>query len=296
MKKAFSLLLACLLVIAAALPASALALGDVDGDGRVSAKDARLALRISARLENSNELQRAAADADGDGNVSAKDARIILRVSARLTTFEEARRPKPNAMALYRPLLEQFRDAAQSGWQGFTATSKIGGFQTSEFWPTRKPAPSAIGYALIDLDNDGTPELLLDTVSASSSITDMFTIVDGQIRHVFSTQQRNTVTLLDDNTLDKLGYGGAFHYQNAYMTFADGSLTCTLYLSVDWGTYEMYEGPYPVKLSNGLPYPDFSAPHGKNLTEAQYNRLKESLPQPKIYERLPLPTFFLNAG
>ena len=58
--------------------------GDVNGDGKVTADDARKALRASARLENLNEKEKSAADINGDGKVTADDARTILRKSARL--------------------------------------------------------------------------------------------------------------------------------------------------------------------------------------------------------------------
>lgn len=66
-------------------------LGDVDLNGRVTASDARLALRYSARLEKLTAEQIAnAAVLKRDGKtVRAADARKILRVSARLTTFDE---------------------------------------------------------------------------------------------------------------------------------------------------------------------------------------------------------------
>lgn len=60
--------------------------GDVDGDKKVSAADARLALRRSVGLEDykegSNEFL--ACDVDHDGKVSAADARLILRASVGL--------------------------------------------------------------------------------------------------------------------------------------------------------------------------------------------------------------------
>ena len=70
--------------------------GDTDGDGKVTAKDARFVLRLSARLETATAAQKAAAEVDGDGRITAKDARIILRVSARLTTFESAGKVEAN--------------------------------------------------------------------------------------------------------------------------------------------------------------------------------------------------------
>lgn len=55
--------------------------GDIDGDGSVTAADARLALRTSVGSEELSHLQRAAADVDGDGQITAADARAILRSS-----------------------------------------------------------------------------------------------------------------------------------------------------------------------------------------------------------------------
>ena len=58
--------------------------GDVNGDGKITADDARKALRASAKLENLTNKETLAADINGDGKVSADDARTILRKSARL--------------------------------------------------------------------------------------------------------------------------------------------------------------------------------------------------------------------
>lgn len=59
-------------------------LGDVDLSGKISAADARLALRISAKLDTPDEKSKTAADVNLDGTVTAADARLILRYSARL--------------------------------------------------------------------------------------------------------------------------------------------------------------------------------------------------------------------
>ncbi|MCD7827696.1 MAG: dockerin type I repeat-containing protein [Clostridiales bacterium] len=61
--------------------------GDVDGDGKVTAADARLILRRAAKLITFTDAQNKLADVDGDGNVTATDARIVLRVSAGLETL-----------------------------------------------------------------------------------------------------------------------------------------------------------------------------------------------------------------
>lgn len=62
-------------------------LGDANCDGEINAVDARLVLRISAKLEKYPAVDTAYfknADINGDGELTAADARIILRCSAGL--------------------------------------------------------------------------------------------------------------------------------------------------------------------------------------------------------------------
>ncbi len=56
--------------------------GDADLSGKVTAADARLALRHSAKLETLSGEKFANADVNGDSIISATDARLILRFSA----------------------------------------------------------------------------------------------------------------------------------------------------------------------------------------------------------------------
>jgi hypothetical protein len=67
-------------------------MGDVDGDEKISAADARLALRASVKLEKfwnqPDDRQFKASDTDGDKKISAGDARKILRVSVKLDKFD----------------------------------------------------------------------------------------------------------------------------------------------------------------------------------------------------------------
>lgn len=59
-------------------------LGDVNFDGKITAADARLALRMSAKLETPTDVEFIVADVIVDGKIEAADARLILRVSARV--------------------------------------------------------------------------------------------------------------------------------------------------------------------------------------------------------------------
>lgn len=62
--------------------------GDLNGDGKVTADDARTCLRASAHLDTLGETAAAAADIFGDGTVTAANARKILRVAAQLDIFD----------------------------------------------------------------------------------------------------------------------------------------------------------------------------------------------------------------
>ncbi len=61
--------------------------GDIDGNGVVSVSDARLALRMAAKLDETTEQAIKAGDLDSDGAISVSEARTILRVAAKLETF-----------------------------------------------------------------------------------------------------------------------------------------------------------------------------------------------------------------
>ena len=61
--------------------------GDMNCDGSITAADARIALRISAQLEEADEYTLFVGDLDGDGRITASEARKILRVAALIDTF-----------------------------------------------------------------------------------------------------------------------------------------------------------------------------------------------------------------
>ncbi len=58
--------------------------GDVDGNGKIQSKDARMALRFCARLDTPTDLQMILSDVSYDQKVQSSDARLILRYAAKL--------------------------------------------------------------------------------------------------------------------------------------------------------------------------------------------------------------------
>lgn len=61
-----------------------LLMGDLDNDGKVTAIDARIALRIAAKMQTPTEYQLKVGDINKDGKITAADARAILLMSAGL--------------------------------------------------------------------------------------------------------------------------------------------------------------------------------------------------------------------
>ena len=69
--------------------ADSIILGDVDGNGKLTAMDARTALRVAAKIDTISESYLVAADVNFDGKVTAMDARMILRASAKIEALPE---------------------------------------------------------------------------------------------------------------------------------------------------------------------------------------------------------------
>lgn len=90
-KLLYVLLVVSLCNITFVFSAGANAIGDVSGDGEVTAGDARLALRASVGLENyePESEEGIAADATRDGMLTAEDARLILRAAVGLGELKE---------------------------------------------------------------------------------------------------------------------------------------------------------------------------------------------------------------
>lgn len=59
-------------------------LGDIDMDGKITAADARLLLRYTAKMTDLTSAQKNLADVNKDGKITAADARLVLRVAAKL--------------------------------------------------------------------------------------------------------------------------------------------------------------------------------------------------------------------
>lgn len=100
MKKILMVVLAVVMVLAISITAfsASVSIGDLDGNGKITASDARRTLRVSAGLDTFSAEEMVVADVDNNGKITASDARKILRVAAGLDSFaqedEEEQLPK----------------------------------------------------------------------------------------------------------------------------------------------------------------------------------------------------------
>lgn len=65
-------------------------LGDINGDGKITATDTRLILRIVTKLERLDDQKVtvfAASDVNNDSKITSVDARKVLRVATKLEEF-----------------------------------------------------------------------------------------------------------------------------------------------------------------------------------------------------------------
>ena len=86
------ILVLTMLLLSAAVLANAestVKLGDINGDGKITSTDARLALRAAAQIDVLTADQFKAADTDFNGRITATDARAILRAAAQIDTLPE---------------------------------------------------------------------------------------------------------------------------------------------------------------------------------------------------------------
>ena len=81
----------CLAVYSGGVSANASLVGDINGDGVISAEDAREILRLCVGVDPMTDKMKLLADLDRDGTVGAEDARLALRLAIGLTPDKKGR-------------------------------------------------------------------------------------------------------------------------------------------------------------------------------------------------------------
>ena len=110
---------------------------------------------------------------------------------------------------LYKEVLDRYCDYATNGWDE-------DGEESYMFWHNTDGAMGLddVGYYFCDLNNDGTPELIMGSVEPAYAewpdiAYDVYASVDGEIIHLATSWERNRYYLCPDNSLLLTGSGGA---------------------------------------------------------------------------------------
>lgn len=106
----------------------------------------------------------------------------------------------------YREILDMFYYKISGGWDSTEDVSYLFYFDY-----TMPATPADAGYAMMDLDGNGVPELLVSTVEAAKEgmIYDLYAIADGSVAHAATGGERYCYYLCDDNTIYHWGSSGA---------------------------------------------------------------------------------------
>lgn len=96
----------------------------------------------------------------------------------------------------------------------------------------RKENLSEVGYALVDLDQDGQAELLLGDYTFPF-VFDIYTIVDGQLVHVLDSGERYSYQPLENGYFELVWSGGAALSGHDYFRLENGKLVFIERLTLD---------------------------------------------------------------
>lgn len=110
---------------------------------------------------------------------------------------------------LFKEVLNRYCDYTTNGWDE-------DGEESYMFWHNTDEAMGLddVGYYFCDLNNDGTPELIMGSVEPIYAdwpdiAYDVYASVDGEIIHLATSWERNRYYLCPDNSLLLTGSGGA---------------------------------------------------------------------------------------
>ena len=130
---------------------------------------------------------------------------------------EPEEEPEDAYMALYEEVLDMYRSKVTNGASADEARFCRSLTGVAEVFTIAPPSLSEVGYSLVDLNQDGTPELIVSVFRDddtdfcwSSMIDDLYTISNNEVVQVISSGERYRYTLAADHTINYLGFVSAF--------------------------------------------------------------------------------------
>ena len=131
----------------------------------------------------------------------------------------------------YQPVIAKYVTALTEHWGGEACSnadiSLLVSYATS---------PSELGYALLDLDNDGTDELIIANDAERQVMYDLYSLVDGKLVHVFTGWDRNSYELREGYRILNIGSNGAASADYVYCHLSNGQLVTDSLIRFDAAT------------------------------------------------------------
>lgn len=134
----------------------------------------------------------------------------------------ETTAPTENATAIpeaYQPLIDKYTTALTEHWGGEACINADISLLVSYV-----TTPSELGYALLDLDDDGTDELIIANDAERQVIYDLYSLVDGNVVHVFTGWDRNSYELREGYRILNIGSNSAASTDYVYCHLSGGKL------------------------------------------------------------------------
>ena len=256
--------------------------GDVTGDGIIDATDASLILTSYAKTsaggkDEMNDEQKKYADVNKDGVVDAIDASVVLTYYAKsssgykesfeafIQSFNEPsveETPSGNELQLYAPILDYFYKNISEKWANYkcidqeypqynikvgTQGANISSIELVSDYIIRNIKDKSldeIGYQFIDINNDGTKELVIAEIWSNSGslwatvACDLYTIKDNNIVHLAASGPRDRFSVSKNNLIVEEGSGGMYLSSNTYYSLSDGMLKPVKEYKLDQNTFK----------------------------------------------------------
>lgn len=131
----------------------------------------------------------------------------------------------------YQPVIAKYVTALTEHWGGEACSNADISILVSYV-----TSPSELGYALLDLDNDGTDELVIANDAERQVIYDLYSLVDGKVVHVLTGWDRNSYELREGYRILNVGSSGAALTDYVYCHLSKGQLVTDSLIRFDAAT------------------------------------------------------------
>lgn len=204
--------------------------GVANGDGGALGVRERIFLdndifNTAANLERPVSVTLTFSDKDGKAIAHADlsyDPAIPMLIVTLASNGEilvsEAKAKAPAVPMVYEQILAQYRTALKENWNGQQLTDAGLNFMIADV------SPETVGYAVDDLDDNGTPEFIIGTISGDDFYGKLIFVLytvnkDGEAIPIFSSIER-----------DRYYYAGGNRFANLGSSSASDSFVTTLKL------------------------------------------------------------------